>query len=268
MNSNQCTQSVVSPRIYTYKITFEDVPFYYYGAHKEKVFNEEYYGTPYTHKWCWEMYQPKKQILEVFDYTDEGWIDALNVEKRLIRPVYNSDPYCLNESCGGRVSLSIVRNNGRANVEGKKGIWSLTDEEKKVIRSKGGIALANKRKEEDYDAYVNLMSEMGKKGGATSAGGKASYEKKVGVFALTKEQQIENGRRGGSIAGRITKERGTGIFSIAKEQQIENGRSGGTKTQTQRWKCLVTGHISNPASLARYQKARGIDTSMRVRLEE
>ena len=59
------------------------------------------------------MYQPKKQILEVFDYTDEGWIDALNVEKRLIRPVYNSDPYCLNESCGGRVSLKILQKNGK-----------------------------------------------------------------------------------------------------------------------------------------------------------
>ena len=77
---------------------------------------------------------------------------------------------------------------------------------------------------------------------------------------------FENGRRGGSIAGRITKERGTGIFSIAKEQQVENGRSGGTKTQTQRWRCLVTGHISNAASLARYQKARRIDTTMRERL--
>lgn len=267
MNSNQCTQSVVSPRIYTYKITFEDIPFYYYGAHKEKVFNEEYYGTPYTHKWCWEMYQPKKQILEVFDYTDEGWIDALNVEKRLIRPVYNSDPYCLNESCGGVVSLSIVRNNGRANVEGKKGIWSLTDEEKKSICSRGGIALANKRKEEDYDKYIKQMSEMGKKGGATSAGGKASYEKKVGVFALTKEQQSVNGKKG--IEVRKSKDYDAYIEQLrnnGKKYGKIAGKKGGTKTQTQRWKCLVTGHISNPASLSRYQKARGIDTSMRERL--
>ena len=31
------------PRIYTYKITFEEVPYYYYGVHKEKV------SVSYTH---------------------------------------------------------------------------------------------------------------------------------------------------------------------------------------------------------------------------
>ena len=30
----------MQPRIYTYKITFEEVPYYYYGSKKEKVFNE------------------------------------------------------------------------------------------------------------------------------------------------------------------------------------------------------------------------------------
>jgi hypothetical protein len=28
-----------SPRIYTYKITFEEIPYYYYGVKKEKYFN-------------------------------------------------------------------------------------------------------------------------------------------------------------------------------------------------------------------------------------
>ena len=31
-----------SPRIYTYKITFQEVPYYYYGVHKEKRFDEYY----------------------------------------------------------------------------------------------------------------------------------------------------------------------------------------------------------------------------------
>ena len=60
-----------SPRIYTYKITFEEVPYYYYGVHKEKIFEEEYWGSPVTNKWAWELYTPKKQILQFFDYTDE-----------------------------------------------------------------------------------------------------------------------------------------------------------------------------------------------------
>jgi hypothetical protein len=98
-----------SPRVYTYKITFIDTPYYYYGVHKEKRFNEEYWGSPKTNKWCWELYTPKKQILEIFDYTDEGWLKAKEVEDRLIKPVYNTDKYCLNESCGAVRSLKVLR---------------------------------------------------------------------------------------------------------------------------------------------------------------
>lgn len=98
-----------SLRIYTYKITFEEVPYYYYGVHKEKRFNEEYWGSPVTNKWCWEFYTPKKQILEFFDYSDEGWFDAKEIEDRLIKPVYNTDKYCLNESCGAIRSLKVLR---------------------------------------------------------------------------------------------------------------------------------------------------------------
>jgi hypothetical protein len=47
-------------RIYTYKITFEEVPYYYWGSHKEKRYNEYYMGSPVTHKWCWDFYTPKK----------------------------------------------------------------------------------------------------------------------------------------------------------------------------------------------------------------
>lgn len=37
-------------------------------------------------------------------------------------------------------------------------------------------------------------------------------------------------------------------------------------TNSQRWMCLITGYVSSPGSLSMYQKARGIDTSKRVRL--
>jgi len=48
-----------------------------------------------------------------------------------------------------------------------------------------------------------------------------------------------------------------------KKQQKTNAKN----TASQRWKCLVTGHVSSPGSLSNYQRARGIDTSLRVRLE-
>ena len=111
-----------SPRIYTYKITFEEVPYYYYGVKKEKYYNQEYWGSPKTNKWCWELYTPKKQILELFEYSDEGWLEAQSLEKRLIKPFYNNDIWCLNANCGGIFSLESIRKfaTGRTHQCGEK----------------------------------------------------------------------------------------------------------------------------------------------------
>lgn len=77
-----------SPRIYVYKITFLEVPHYYYGAHKEEVFNEYYVGSPITHKNFWELYTPQKEIIKEFPFIDEGWLEALDYEDSLIAPAY------------------------------------------------------------------------------------------------------------------------------------------------------------------------------------
>jgi hypothetical protein len=47
----------------------------------------------------------------------------------------------------------------------------------------------------------------------------------------------------------------------------EAASEAGKKAAAQRWRCLITEHISSAASLARFQKARGIDTSLRERLK-
>jgi hypothetical protein len=98
----------MEPRIYTYKITFEEVPYWYWGVHKEKEFGEEYWGSPTTNAWAWDLYTPKKQILELFPNTDEGWASANLLEDRLIKPDINN-PFCLNESYGGFFSLKSLR---------------------------------------------------------------------------------------------------------------------------------------------------------------
>jgi hypothetical protein len=56
----------MTPRIYTYKITFEEIPHWYWGVHKEKNYGEEYLGSPVTHAWMWEFYTPRVQLLEFF----------------------------------------------------------------------------------------------------------------------------------------------------------------------------------------------------------
>jgi hypothetical protein len=96
-----------TPRIYIYKITFEEVPYYYYGVHKEKVFDEYYMGSPDSNKtkWYWNFYTPQKQILELFDYNEDGWTQAQKVEYRIIKPIYNSDKWCLNLNYGATMSI-------------------------------------------------------------------------------------------------------------------------------------------------------------------
>ncbi len=46
----------------------------------------------------------------------------------------------------------------------------------------------------------------------------------------------------------------------------KGGKEGSKTTNSQMWQCLKTGHIAPPGPLSCYQKARGIDTSLRVRI--
>ena len=106
------------PRIYTYKVTFEEIPDWYWGVHKERVFGEVYLGSPSTNKWKWDFYTPKLQVLEEFPYSDEGWLEANRVEDRLIAPDINN-PLCLNEHFGGVFSLKVCSEAGK--IGGKTG---------------------------------------------------------------------------------------------------------------------------------------------------
>jgi hypothetical protein len=253
-----------SPRIYTYKITFEEVPYYYYGSKKEKRYNEEYWGSPVTNKWCWEFYTPKKQILEIFDYTDEGYDECRNVEDRLIRPVLN-DPWCLNERCGRQVSLAVSRKVGKKLYEEGKGIHSQTIEERKKMGQK-----LHKELKGIHAQTFEERSELGKRNG------KKLYEEKKGIHAQTFEEKSERGKNlrdeGKGIFSltieekqKIAKknyEEKKGIFSLTKEQMSETGK----KVASQKWMCLETGYITNAGGLSWYQKKRGIDTSKRKRI--
>jgi hypothetical protein len=157
-----------SPRIYTYKITFEEVPYYYYGVHKEKKFGEYYMGSPVTHKWCWELYTPKKQILELFEYSDEGWKKANKVEIRLIKPVYNVDNWCLNESCAGAMSSKVRTENGKKSAEihrkNKTGLYAIPIEERRE-RSKRVAKTHMKNKTAIFALSKEDLSNAGRKGG-------------------------------------------------------------------------------------------------------
>jgi hypothetical protein len=276
-----------SPRIYIYKITFEEVLYYYYGVHKEKKFGEYYMGSPQTHKWCWDFYTPKKQILEIFEFSDCGWKKAQEVETRLIRPFFNADKWCLNESCGGTMSLDVCRKVGQKTYELGIGVHGMTKEERHELGKtiyENGIGLASlstedrqkigsKVGQENFELRRGIftltkeeLQEIGRKNYEEKNGfhawtteersefSKRNYENGKGLASLTKEELKENAKR--------NYENGIGLASMSTEERREIGR----KSSLQKWMCFETGYISNAAGLSNYQNKRGIDTSKRVRL--
>jgi general stress protein YciG len=85
---------------------------------------------------------------------------------------------------------------------------------------------------------------------------------KQAIINFPAEKLKENGRKGGKKTGKKN-----AVANFTPEVINENGKRQAAATNVQRWQCLVTGHVNNPGSLTHYQKARGIDTALRVRLE-
>jgi hypothetical protein len=260
----------MQPRIYTYKITFEEIPHWYWGVHKEKRYNDGYMGSPVTHRWMWEFYTPKIQILEFFPCTDEGWKEASEVERRLILPDLNN-PLCLNERCGPKSSRVSCSKGG---VKGSA----------KTMQEKTGIHNPEFRESEEFK---QLLLDNAPKGG------QRSKELKAGFHSLSKEEKIENSRKGGSVGGLIVgpmnRDEKKGFFGLTKEEQRPNKVKGGEITgslnkklkrgifapgfqgpnrpQNRKVKCTITGKVSTPAGLTKFQRNRNIDVSNRVSVD-
>ena len=83
-------------------------------------------------------------------------------------------------------------------------------------------------------------------------GGDKCYENKSGIHSLSKEMRVKYCRMGGLIGG--------------KKGGKLTGKENAKKLNSQVWECTITGHRSNPGGLSKYQRARGIDTTKRVRI--
>ena len=107
--------------------------------------------------------------------------------------------------------------------------------------------------------FAQLKSQFASRRGKKSAA--ANIKNKTGLFGQSAEQMIANGEKGSAI----NKVNGTGAF-FNPELHSAASKKGGATTSAQKWQCLVTGHISTPAGLSNYQKVRGIDTKLRVKI--
>ena len=111
---------------------------------------------------------------------------------------------------------------------------------------------------EYLELFKQLKSQFSRRQGKIA--GKKSAELKVGVHARTTEQRAADGK----IGAARSLELGVGVHASGMASTA--GKIGGKITSAQKWQCLVTGHISSPGPLSHYQKARGIDTNLRVRI--
>lgn len=152
--------------------------------------------------------------------------------------------------------------------------WGLTDEQMKGMHvhhepplCKGGrniaIHLYVCSPSMHYNGWHSDKTKMGniealEKGRLT--------QRKLGIGVYSDEWLNEKGfnswieRYGEKEARRRWSEAGS---KASTEQRRKNGH----KMAAQLWQCTVTGFITNPGSLSRYQMKRGIDTSCRIRLQ-
>jgi len=120
---------------------------------------------------------------------------------------------------------------------------------KKLRENHPDILKSNTEKMNAHPNTAKVRVENGRRMGRVNV-------KAMHAHPNTRAAAVETGRRYGAQNARMAHERHP---NMAKE----NGR----KTSSQRWQCLETGYISTPGGLAAYQKARGIDTSKRIRLD-
>ena len=217
----------MQPRVYTYKITFEEIPHWYWGVHKEGKFNDGYMGSPRTHKWMWEFYTPRIQILEFFPYTKEGWEEANRVEDRLICHDFNN-PLNLNEHWGSFVSLPCRSKGGKASAE--KLNQEKDEQGRSVNARRGGLAAGPK-------SAIKVNREKDEQGRSVNAvkGGQKSAK------ALHKDKDVSGKSwHGVKSAGRMN---------------------------SQLWESLVDGFRNTPGNVARHNKANGWDPDARIRVK-
>ena len=171
-------------------------------------------------------------------------------EISLIQPCLN-DPLCLNECCGGLLSLDKIKQVGRDNVRLKRGWFALTTEEKKLIGSRVGKAC----KKENKGIFAMTPEERHSLG---VRNGERCKETKTGVCGLSTEKRKEIGIK--------VRDAGLGVHSLSQEQRQENAR----KSSKQKWVNTFPNsepYTSTAAGLSHWQRARNIPTSYRKKLE-
>ena len=103
---------------------------------------------------------------------------------------------------------------------------------------------------------------------AGAKGGRTTKDNQLGIFHPDYDSSTNNARAG-KKGTKTQIEQGIGMFALTPEERSKLSKKNGKITTSQRWKCLVTGHISTPGGLSNHQKGLGIDykdKSLRIKV--
>ena len=257
-----------TPREYYYTYySYEEWGRGYFGSRGCKCLPEE--DIKYFGSFSDKNFKPTQKIILKSDYAtrEDAYADEI-----ILQTHYNvvENPHFANKSNQTstkfwyKVSKEEAKKGNQTRKELGLGLYALTEEQlnqscKKSLetRKKLGLGIFGFTPEQRHENAKN----------AGKYGGKKAKELGVGIHGFSKEQRVEVARK----SGYKTKELGIGIHGLSKEERIENaknaGKLGGKVAGNQKWMCEETGFISNAGGLSKYQKARNIDTSKRIKIE-
>jgi hypothetical protein len=257
---------------YTYTIYFVD-GYYYHGYHKHEgvdPLTDGYFGSPVTHREKWLTTMHWKEITGLYETVDE----VSFAEQEAIRPVYNTDPYCLNANCNGIPTPERARvgarkagkKSGEYHKENKTAICDPINQEKgRQTARETGVGFYDPEFQHSPE-MVEMRKQNGKKSGAKAV--------ETGQLAAAREKiDPEKRKRVVAETGRVVGRRNAESGHLDRirelidpEKRLRNAYSNLEKMNKGKWKCLVTGHISSYAGLSTYQNNRGIDKKLRVQV--
>jgi hypothetical protein len=191
-------------RYYTYKVTFKDLPKYFYYGRKKDC-GKPYLGSPKTFRHLWDFFEPEVQILCWYKTAKE----AQEAEDALIghtwKQVWNGRRYSLNRNKGGLIDEEVCSENGKKNAENLNSHPNTTRSKRKH----------GKARAEKMNRHPNTIEG-----------------RKKNVGKIPKEILSKNGRENGRENGKKCSKKvfciETGeVYSSVREAERQTGASSG-----------------------------------------
>jgi hypothetical protein len=232
---------------YTY-YSYEEWGRGYIGSRKSKVSPEQ--DTKYFGSFKDKTFKPTQKIILTTHQTRE---EALAAEMRLHEfydVAHNS--HFANRAKQTSEKFSYIMTSEEASEYAKKAWKRLTPEQRSEMAKKRALLKTPEQRKESArkaSEASKLIPTEQRRESARKAQAKRTFE-----------QRSESAKK---AQAKITPEQRS---EIAKNRELNKSPEERRKSSLQKWKCLESGYVSNAPGLSHYQKARGIDTSKRVRI--